>query len=129
MRHCQIVFPLFAFAATAVADTLVTTREGLASIADDLAGSYALGADIDLAGADWTPLGDEEMRRKESFTTFDFDDVWKIGEETYPYLRSCSSAGASTSGAGVNDRRLGIYPARAAGRKLFSACGTGGDMG
>ena len=32
--------------------TLITTREGLAAIANDLAGSYALGADIDLGGAD-----------------------------------------------------------------------------
>ena len=39
-----------------------------------------------------TPLGDEEMQRKESFTAFDFDDVWKIDEETYPYLRTLFSA-------------------------------------
>ncbi len=39
--------------------TLITTREGLAAIANDLGGSYALGADIDLGGADWTPLGTE----------------------------------------------------------------------
>ena len=39
-----------------------------------------------------TPLGDEEMQRKESFTAFDFDDVWKIDEETYPYLRTFFSA-------------------------------------
>ena len=37
--------------------TLITTREGLAAIANDLAGSYALGAEIDLGGADWTPIG------------------------------------------------------------------------
>ncbi|MCR5751299.1 MAG: hypothetical protein K6G91_04995, partial [Kiritimatiellae bacterium] len=37
--------------------TLITTREGLAAIADNLAGSYALGAEIDLGGADWTPIG------------------------------------------------------------------------
>ena len=35
-----------------------------------------------------TPLGDEEMQRKESFTALDFDDVWMIDEgETMPYLR------------------------------------------
>ena len=39
-----------------------------------------------------TPLGDEEMQRKESFTALDFDDVWKIDEETYPYLRTLFSA-------------------------------------
>jgi hypothetical protein len=44
---------------TAVADTLITTREELAAIANNLSGSYALGADIDLGGADWTPLGTE----------------------------------------------------------------------
>ena len=39
------------------ADTRITTREGLVAIANDLGGSYALGADIDLGGADWTPIG------------------------------------------------------------------------
>ena len=39
--------------------TLITTREGLAAIANDLGGSYALGADIDLGGADWTPIGND----------------------------------------------------------------------
>lgn len=39
-----------------------------------------------------TPLGDEEMRRKESFEALDFVDVWKIDEETYPYLRTLFSA-------------------------------------
>ena len=51
-----------ALGASAVADTLITTREGLAAIAanaESLAGTYALGADIDLGGADWTPLGTE----------------------------------------------------------------------
>ena len=40
-----------------VEPTLITTREGLAAIANDLGGSYALGAEIDLGGADWTPIG------------------------------------------------------------------------
>ena len=47
---------------TALADnppTIITTREGLVAIANDLAGSYALGAEIDLGGADWTPIGTE----------------------------------------------------------------------
>ena len=46
--------------ASSLADTLITTREGLEAIATDaetLAGSYALGADIDLGDADWTPIG------------------------------------------------------------------------
>lgn len=37
---------------------VIINREGLAAMADDLAGSYALGADIDLGGAEWTPIGD-----------------------------------------------------------------------
>ena len=37
--------------------TFITTREGLAAISDNLAGSYVLGAEIDLGGADWTPIG------------------------------------------------------------------------
>ena len=36
---------------------IIANREGLAAIADNLAGSYALGADIDLGGMDWTPIG------------------------------------------------------------------------
>ena len=32
------------------------------------------------------------MQRKESFAALDFDDVWKIDEETYPYLRTFYSA-------------------------------------
>ncbi len=39
-----------------------------------------------------TPLDDEEMQQKESFAAFDFDDVWKINEETTPYLRTFFSA-------------------------------------
>ena len=37
--------------------TSITTAADLAGIADKLDGSYALGADIDLAGTTWTPLG------------------------------------------------------------------------
>ena len=53
------LFLASAIAATtaALADTSITTREGLAAIANDLGGSYALGADIDLGGMDWTPIG------------------------------------------------------------------------
>ena len=42
---------------TAEFGALVTTREELEAIADGLGGSYALGADIDLGDAPWTPLG------------------------------------------------------------------------
>ncbi len=48
---------VFAATTAALADTSITTREGLAAIANDLDGSYALGADIDLGGTDWTPIG------------------------------------------------------------------------
>ena len=37
--------------------SLITTRAELEAVANDLAGSYALGADIDLSGSAWTPLG------------------------------------------------------------------------
>ena len=37
--------------------TFITDREGLEAIAGDLSGTYLLDADIDLAGADWTPIG------------------------------------------------------------------------
>ena len=49
----------FTLATAAVADTLISTREGLVAIANNLAGTYTLGADIDLGGADWTPIGTE----------------------------------------------------------------------
>ena len=42
---------------TAEFGALVTTREELEAIADGLGGSYALGADIDLSDAPWTPIG------------------------------------------------------------------------
>ena len=59
MKPRSLLPLLFAFAvAPATAEpVLVTTREGLEAIAENLAGSYALGADIDLGGADWTPIG------------------------------------------------------------------------
>ena len=37
--------------------TLITNRQELAAITNALAGSYALGADIDLSDEAWTPLG------------------------------------------------------------------------
>ena len=52
-----IVTILFAAMTAALADTIIITREGLAAIANDLGGSYELRADIDLGGADWTPIG------------------------------------------------------------------------
>ena len=59
MKPRSLLPLLFAFAAAPAAaePVLVTTREGLEAIAENLAGSYALGADIDLGGADWTPIG------------------------------------------------------------------------
>ena len=38
---------------------VIINSEGLAAMADDLAGFYELGADIDLGGAEWTPIGDD----------------------------------------------------------------------
>ena len=52
-----IVTILFAAMTAALADTSITTREGLAAMANDLGGSYTLGVDIDLGGTDWTPIG------------------------------------------------------------------------
>ena len=37
-------------------ETLIFDAEGLAAIAQDPSGRYALAADIDLGGADWTPI-------------------------------------------------------------------------
>ena len=41
------------------AATSVCTPEQLAAITNDLAGVYELGADIDLGGTDWTPIGND----------------------------------------------------------------------
>ena len=37
--------------------TTVTTAEGLRAMAEDMAGEYELGCDIDLSGVSWIPLG------------------------------------------------------------------------
>jgi len=42
-----------------LAATSVCTPEQLAAITNDLVGVYALGADIDLGGTDWNPIGDD----------------------------------------------------------------------
>lgn len=42
---------------TAEFGKLISSREELEEIADNPAGSYALGADIDISDGDWTPLG------------------------------------------------------------------------
>ena len=39
---------------------VITNREGLAAVTNDLAGTYALDADIDLGGSDWTPIGNSD---------------------------------------------------------------------
>ena len=58
-KMLPLVAAMLAVSNTTLATPLtpITTREGLAAIANDLGGSYALGADIDLGGADWTPIG------------------------------------------------------------------------
>ena len=37
--------------------SVITTPEGLSAVRDNLSGHYRLNADIDLSGADWTPIG------------------------------------------------------------------------
>ena len=44
--------------AAALFGKLITTAEELDAVRGDLAGIYGLGSDIDLAGRDWTPIGD-----------------------------------------------------------------------
>lgn len=51
---CLLLLPLAP--ARAEGETLIVDAQGLAAIADDPAGRYALAADIDLGGADWTPI-------------------------------------------------------------------------
>ena len=67
MKNRMTLLPLlvaafFAGATTALAATRITTRAELAAIANDLAGAYELGCDIDLAGEPWTPIGNNFRR-------------------------------------------------------------------
>ena len=48
----------------------ITTVEGLQAIADDMAGEYELGCDIDLNGVIWTPLGTSATQSTNSPTLF-----------------------------------------------------------
>ena len=56
MRKTLLLLSLLA-APAAAEPTLVSTREELAAVTNDLSGSYALGADIDVSGGGWTPIG------------------------------------------------------------------------
>ena len=63
---------------TALADnppTVITTREGLAAITNNLAGFYALGADIDLGGAEWTHAAEYPVDSATGPCLPDFDPV------------------------------------------------------
>ena len=53
---CVVVGLLFAVS-TAQAATVITDAAGLQAMADNLAGDYVLGADIDLTGFDWQRIG------------------------------------------------------------------------
>ncbi len=57
MKKILTLAVMLAGATTALAATRITTRAELAAIANDLAGAYELGCDIDLAGEPWTPIG------------------------------------------------------------------------
>ena len=75
MKKIAFIFAVFATTTAALAEvpldesgtTIITTREGLAAITNDLAGVYALGADIDLGGTDWTPIGNDSAPFTGSF--------------------------------------------------------------
>ncbi|MBQ6924316.1 MAG: hypothetical protein IJQ73_06725, partial [Kiritimatiellae bacterium] len=49
---------------------LITTADELDAVRDDLAGFYGLGADIDLTGLDWTPLGNSSAKFTGTFYGF-----------------------------------------------------------
>ena len=52
---CLLLLPLSA-PCRAEGETLIFDAQGLAAMADDPSGRYALAADIDLGGLDWTPF-------------------------------------------------------------------------
>ena len=55
-----LVAAMLAAATTALAAVSITTRAELAAITNNLAGSYVLDCDIDLAGEPWKPLGENK---------------------------------------------------------------------
>ncbi len=56
--------------AAALLGKLITTPEELDAVRNDLAGIYGLGNDIDLAGRDWTPLGNDSTKFTGTFHGF-----------------------------------------------------------
>ena len=50
--------------------TTITTADGLRAIAEDMAGKYELGCDIDLNSVSWIPLGTSASRSTSSPTLF-----------------------------------------------------------
>lgn len=53
--------------AAALLGKYITTADELDAVRSDLAGIYGLGSDIDLAGRDWTPLGNDSTKFSGSF--------------------------------------------------------------
>ena len=58
MKKILILAAMLAAATTAFAAVSITTRAELAAITNNLAGTYVLDCDIDLAGESWKPLGE-----------------------------------------------------------------------
>ena len=133
MKPRSLLPLLFAFAvAPAAAEpVLVTTREGLEAIAENLAGSYALGADIDLGGADWTPIGTDSA----PFTgTFNGNDrairnlvcTNSLSGSDYRGLFGCASnatiTGVSVSGTVAGKQYVGGLVGCITGGTVISNC-------
>ncbi len=75
---------------TAEFGKLISSREELEEIADNPAGSYALGADIDLSEAAWTPIGTSSQ----PFTGSLYGQGHSISGLTFANTSSGDSAGA-----------------------------------
>ena len=110
---------------------VITTRAGLEAIASDLAGSYALGADIDLGGADWTPIGNDLM----PFTGTLYGNGHAIRNLVctnnpsgnnyrglFGYAQGATFEGVSVSGTVAGKQYVGGLVGRAWGGTVISNC-------
>jgi hypothetical protein len=108
----------------------ITNAAGLAAITNDLSGTYALGADIDLAGENWTPIGDASTAFKGSL----YGNGYVISNLTVNAaggsnvgLFGCLN-GATISGVRLVDARVvgggyaGALVGRAAGSSIITKC-------
>ena len=110
---------------------IIANREGLAAIADNLAGSYALGADIDLGGMDWTPIGNNSAPftgalHGNGYAIRNLVCTNSLSGSDYRGLFGCTSGavieGVSVSGAVAGKQYVGGLAGCITGGTVISNC-------